>query len=298
MNASDTTQPNRSPFAAIASNGMLLMLASVLFFSASNILTKLAGDRLNAPVALISTSRFAFGFLLAALLFRGKEKVSFKALLTNPWLIARGLIGGTGVNFYNECIVHMDAGRTSIITSSYPIFATLLAPLLLPEPLRLKQFAYCILAFSGLLVMTGIQSFSSGFALWDLIAIGVAIASGFVVVLIRKLHRSANTATIFISQCAFGLLVSVPQNALSTQVPSLPASVVILASSVLVILGQLAMTHGYKTVNVSKGSSLHLLMPVFTMAASMIIFGERITTFGAIGGAFILFACYKISREK
>ncbi|MEM9161101.1 MAG: DMT family transporter [Verrucomicrobiota bacterium] len=298
MNQSAPPTKAQSPIKALANNGMLLMFASVAFFATSNILVKLAGDTLSTPASIITTSRFAFGFLLAALLFRGKEKVSFKSLITNPWLISRGLIGGTGVYFYNECIINMDAGRTTVLISSYPIFAILLAPLFVNESIKKKQLGYCLLAFIGLIAMTSPSAFAHGVALWDGVAILVAIASGFVVVIIRKLHKTVNTSTIFISQCAYGLLFAAPQATRIDRLPELNAMMVVLGSSLLVILGQLAMTHGYKTVTVSKGSSISLLMPVLTTVASILIFGEKLAPFDLLGASLILFACFKISTDK
>lgn len=295
MNQSSTPSKDKP---SVLNNGMLLMFASVAFFSASNILIKLAGDTLSAPTSLITTSRFLFGFMLAAFLFRGKERVSFVSLVTNPWLVSRGLVGGVGVHYFNECIVNMDVGRTTVITSAYPIFAILLAPVLVGESINLKQMGYCALAFLGLIAMTGAGLFTQGVVVWDVVAILVAIASGFVVVVIRKLHSSVNTATIFISQCAYGLLFTVPQSTGISESLGPHAIVVVLCSSVLVVLGQLAMTHGYKTLSVSKGSSVHLLMPVISTLASVFIFGEQLTPLFVLGAALILFACYRISTGK
>src|SRR5690606_18528990 len=124
----------------------------------------------------------------------------------------------------------------------------LIAPLLLPEPLRWRLLLLSALAIVGVVMITGADAFSGGANPYDELAILVAIMSGFVVVTVRKLHSTRNTATIFAAQCVFGFAICLGGAISGFSPMSLAAAAMIIISSVSVALGQLAMTQAFKTV--------------------------------------------------
>ena len=274
------------------------MLLSATCFAASIILIKIAGDNFAISFWVITLCRFGVGLVLVQTFFHGKQKVTWKKLFTDPWLLTRGILGGSMVPLYNLCILELGAGRSSILSSSYPIFAALLAPLLIPENLKLRHVLLGLIALGGIFIMTGPESFKDGLNRYDALAVFVAIVSGLIVVIIRKLHATDNTATIFAAQCTFGFIICVPGSFIGTSMPSFYGWVFLIGAALLVAMGQITMTQGFKYISVSKGSSLHLLTPVLVTGASIIFLSESFTLLDIIGGLLIVFSCLLIVNDR
>lgn len=287
---------NQNPSVESSSRGLLLMLASVVFFSASVLVIKAIHVQYGLSFWVITLPRFVVGLLLVRILYRGSQSVEWKSLVLDPWMVARGVVGGIGVPLYNLCVIEIGPGRTTVINASYPIFGMLLAPLFLPEPLRWRAFGYGALAIAGVVAMTGPEALAAGPNRYDLLAVAIAFSSGFVVVLIRKLHVTSNTATIFASQCAYGLVFCAPGFFLDLPSISLAPIGLILLGAGLVAAGQLLMTQSFRSVSVARGSTIQLLGPPFVVVASFLLFGETLSPLDILGGAVILAACYRIAR--
>ena len=274
------------------------MLLSATCFAASIILIKIAGDNFDISFWVITLCRFGVGLVLVQAFFHGKQKVAWRKLFTDPWLLARGILGGSMVPLYNLCILELGAGRSSILSSSYPIFAALFAPLLIPENLKLRHIVLGLIALGGIFIMTGPESFKDGLNGYDALAIFVAIVSGLIVVIIRKLHATHNTATIFAAQCAFGFIICLPGSFINTSMPSFYGWFFLVGAALLVAMGQITMTQGFRYISVSKGSSLHLLTPVLVTGASIVFLSESFTLLDIIGGLLIVFSCLLIVNDR
>ncbi len=275
-----------------------MMAISVLFFSGSLLLIKLIHDSYGTSFWVITLPRFALGLIIVRFLFSDQESVVWKSLVTDRWMLLRGLIGGLGVPLYNLCIIELGAGRASILTSTYPIFAALIAPLFLPEPLKWRILALSAVAITGTALMSGLDSLGADSNPYDLLALAVAIMSGLVIVAIRKLHSTHNTATIFAAQCAFGLVICIPGAIRDFTPLPLTAVTLILLSALMVAVGQLAMTHAFKHLSAARGSSIQLLGPPLIATASFFMFDERLSMVELAGAGLILFSCYRIAKAK
>lgn len=283
---------------ALQSNGLILMLLSATFFAASIILIRVAGENFAISFWLISLFQFGVGLILIKTFFRGKRKASWKKVYTDPWLIARGILGGFGIPLYNLCILELGAGRSTILGSSYPIFAALLAPLLIAEHLKLRHILLGLVALGGITLMTGPESFKEGLNGYDALAVAIAIVSGLIVTIIRKLHATYNTATIYAAQCTFGAVICLPGTLLQISMPSLSGWFFLIGSALCVAFGQITMTQGFRHISVSRGSSLHLLTPVLVTAASILLLGEFFTLLDIIGGTAIVLSCLFIVNDR
>lgn len=284
--------------AALPSNGVALMLLSVVFFTAGTLLVKYVSLRSGLSFWTLTLPRFAVGLLLVRFCFRGGQAVNWKSLVSDQWMVTRGVVGGAATIAFYLCIVELGAGRVSILYATYPIFAALIAPLVLPEPIRPRTLLLGLLAIAGIALMTGPDALGSGFNAMDGLAALASILSGLVVVSICKLHNTHNTATIFASQCVYGLAFCAPGVAVTFEGIAPIDAALILGSAVLVSLGQITMTQGFKTVSAGRGSSLQLLNPPLTFAGAFLLFGERLGSAALLGAAIILFASYRLARSR
>lgn len=274
-----------------------LMLGSALFF-ATNILV-LRGLSLAVPAAdgwVASWFRGAVGLAIVAIFFGGRG-LQVGRLFTRPLLIFRGLLGGAAILAFYLTIVHLGAGRATIINLSYPMFGSLIASLVLKEHLSARAWGWMSAGFGGLVVFLG-GGEGRALSVYDGIALAGAVAAGAVVVLIRQLRHSEHTSTIYASQCLATLAIAlVPATPTVPTLPT-PAIALLALAGVLVAGGQLALTHAFRTLSVARGSSIQMLLPIATALGGFLFFGERFTPTELAGAALTLLATWRILGER
>lgn len=275
--------------------GILLMLLSVVLFAANTLLIKALN--LAFPAAdgwVASLFRGVVGLLIVAALFHGRG-LRFSHLFTRPLLIFRGLIGGFGILAFYITVVHLGAGRSVIINLTYPMFGSLFAAIWLKERLAPGSGLWMLCGFTGLMIFLGLDM-RAGVSLYDGLGLAGAIAAGVVVVLIRQLRHSEHTATIYASQCfASAGFAAWPAVGPTASLPPV-AILLMIAAAAIVAIAQLAMTHAYRTLSVSRGSSIQMVLPIMTAFGGFLFFGETFTGIELLGAALTLLATWQIVR--
>lgn len=266
--------------------GLALMVASAGCFAGNALLIRGLGRFLQVNVWLLTSIRFAIGLLVIAAIFRRAFQPGH--LLRNRKLIERGAVGGLGVICYYAAIVHVGAGRSTFINSTYIFWAAFMAAAACGERLRPITLAGGAAALAGVALLT--DAFGNGArpSAYDLLAVLSALGSAYVAVTIRQLHATEHTATIFGAQCAYGLAICGPPAAWHPQ--ALPGAGWLLAvlSGLCVAAGQLAQTRAYRDLPVAMGSLVQTLCPLGTVVGGMVFFGERLSPWELLGAALIL----------
>jgi drug/metabolite transporter (DMT)-like permease len=280
MNATTATAP------AHHARGVMLMVASTAFFTASILLIRALGQLQSVNVWLISCVRFVVGLALIAVVYRREWQPAH--LFRNPKLAGRGLIGGLGVYVFYITIVHLGAGRAVFINNTYVIFGALLAVAMLGEHLRPALVTGSIAALVGLALLTNAFGASARANIYDLLAVLGAFGSAYVVVTIRQLHATENSTTIFSAQCVYGLLICLIPAVLTPQPVTPLAWAVMLLAGVFAAAGQIAMTRAFRDLPVAEGSLLQMLVPLGTALGGWIFFREHFAPHELAGAALIL----------
>ena len=69
----------------------------------------------------------------------------------------------------------------------------------------------------------------------------------------------------------------------------------LIVAAIIVGVSQLVMTNAYRTLPVSRGSSIQMLLPLVTAAGAFFFFGERFTGLELAGAALTLFATWRVA---
>jgi len=276
-----------------------LMLGSTVFFAANILL--LRGIGLAVPAAdgwVASLFRGAVGLALVGALFGGRG-LQLRHLLTRPLLLLRGALGGFSIVTLYLTVEPLGAGRAVIINLTYPIFASLIAALWLREHLGARAWSWMLAGFGGLCLFVG-PDLAHGGAVsgYDLLALVGAVTAGAVVVMIRQLRHSEHTSTIYAAQCAWGLALALPLGAAPTATLPPHAIALLALGGILVACGQLSLTHAFRTLPVSKGSAIQMLLPILTAGGGFLLFGETFTALELAGGALTLFATWRVLAAR
>lgn len=265
--------------------GVLLMLASVVLFSANCMIVKYLGQSGEVSFWAVNFYRGLAGTTFAIML-AGSQARQIARVFYRPLLIVRGVIGGVALAMFYVTVFHLDLGTASVINLTYVLWGSLFAALFLGERLGKVQTAGLLLAFAGIPALCGFSL--DGVGVYHLIAIGGAIAAGGVVMLIRLLVRTENSKTIYAAQAIYGMLVAVPFLGLADLVPGFGNAVIMLGAGVLVASGQMIMTVAYERLPVAQGASIQLILPIMNALGGIVFFHETYGMTIILGSALIL----------
>jgi len=277
---------------------IFLMLISLCSFTANALLIRHLADVAGSNSWAVALSRFAVGMAVVGSIYIPAGKARPRSLASNPLLIMRGLIGGSALLCLYFTIPHLGVGRAILINSTYSLFAIVFVAIFLKEHLGLKRVVWFLLAMVGTYLLTGGNALQGEFSHWDLIAVLGAILAGVVVTMIRKLHGSEHSSTIFLSQCVYGTVVVLPPALWYFQSVSAHAAVLMSLAGLCAAGGQLAMTHAYKHLTVAAGGSMQLCLPIFTTIGGILLFGESFAPVEWFGACLILTSCLMIVLRK
>jgi drug/metabolite transporter (DMT)-like permease len=277
--------------------GMLVMAASAMLFSGMSVLVPFARP---ASPFIMASSRYVTGIAAVMAL----TLLGFTRLRVGnwPWMIVRGVFGALATYLYYYGIVTVGLGMGTILNNTYPVFAAVLAPLLLGEKLPWDVAAAVLVSFLGIFLVVdplGSGGMGAGNMLPTILALVGGITAGVAIVAVKKLRETESSPMIYLSQCAFGILVTGYPTAVSSFRFPLPVWVVLLGIGVLATVAQLLMTSAYRDVPTAEGSLLGFLTPVINAVLAVIVFGERFRPLALAGSLVVLTAClYVALREK
>ncbi|MDP0491086.1 MAG: DMT family transporter [Verrucomicrobiota bacterium JB023] len=277
--------------------GLVLMVFSVLLFSANVLIIRGAGLNANVDGWMASFTRGVFGFVFVIALYargRGLEL----SHLHKPRLIQRGLLGVTGITILYFTIIHLGAGRALVLNLTYPIFSTLIAALVLRETVRPRTIAFMVLSLLGLILFFSNSFASATLSPYDLLGILGAIVAGATVVSIRDLTRTESAATIYSAQCVASIILTAPLAWPSFSGTSPMTWGILAAGAFIVAGGQLLMTRGFHHLPVARGSAMQMLIPPVTALGGWVLFRESFSLSEIIGATITLFATWRISVNR
>ena len=276
------------------------MLLSAACFTANALIIRALGAVQAVDVWLLACVRFIIGLGLIMAVFRlGPEAFQPRNLYRHKRLIWRGIVGGLGVYSYYLTVVHLGAGRATFINNTYVVMGALFAVVMLGERFRPILAFGGLTALAGLALITNVAGTGAGVSLYDLIAIGSAMASAYVVVTIRQLHTEGEPpSTIFAAPCAYGLLIcSGP--ALASWAPHSPLAWGLMVIGALCAgSGQILMTRAFRDLPVAEGSLLQMLVPLGIAIGGAVFFHEHFSAHELVGAALILGGSALPARRK
>jgi drug/metabolite transporter (DMT)-like permease len=269
--------------------GVLGMMGSAALFSAMAFLIRYDRGVSSFTAALF---RFVIGACtLATLALFRLIRLEFRNRLV---LFLRGLFGGTAVLLFYLSIVKIGIAKGTVISYTFPVFATLGGVVFLRDRVRPAVWIFMAVSLVGLLLLAG-PSWASGGGnreqLWIGLAFLGAVLSGLAIVCIKSLTATDSPYAIFMSQCAVGFwIVLLPANVAPSNLGWVPA-LLLLGIGLAATAGQLLMTWSFGYVPISTGSLLSLLTPTLNVLLGLLLFRETMTVLEIAGTSLILLSC-------
>ncbi len=275
-----------------SSIGIALKLGATLAFSLMYVFIKLAG---RVPVGEVAFFRgfFALLPLLAVSFFTHGPRAMVRT--TRPWLHVRRSLTGTASLFLNfAAVTRLPLADVTAFSFVMPIFATVLAALLLGETVGPHRAGAVVLGFGGVLLMVephGVfgASFGSASSIGAAAALSGALLSAFVVVFIRQMSATETSEAIvfyFMTICtAVGAVTMLWDYAPLTPIQA----VWLILCGVLGGIGQVCMTYSYRYAPPSLLAPFDYVAMVWAVAFGFVFWGD-VPGLGLIVGSAIVVA--------
>lgn len=195
--------------------GHLIMLAVMGIFGLNIPINKeLYNTELISPIALV-TIRMTFAAIVFWLVsfFTPKEKIAKRDM----WIL---VLGGLCGMLFNQSLFAYGLGKASpvdasIITTSSPLFALIIAAIILKEPITLKKAGGVLVGIAGALFLIYSSMYSSSIRQspsieGDLAVMGAQLFYSFYLVITRPLSTKYSPITMMKWMFTFSALIAVP----------------------------------------------------------------------------------------
>jgi len=271
--------------------GLLLVLYSALGFGLLPIFALLAyRGRINV-ISLLAIRFVLSGLvLLAFLLARGRRALG-RAGAVLPGLIGLGVCYTLQSGFYFSAVRYISASLASILLYSYPAFVCLLAFLVEREKLAARTLLALAVSLAGVVLVLG-SSLGAASPAGVLLALGAAAVYSVYITLANRVLRSVDplsamaVVTLVTSAVYVGLGLAAGRLSLAfTPSTWLPIALMIGVSTLLAIP---AFFRGIEILGSSRASIVSMTEPLFTIGASILLFGDRLGWQQVVGGVLVL----------
>lgn len=282
--------------------GILLKLGAVAAFSIMYVAIRLAQP---APIGEVIFFRgfFALVPLIAVSFFTNGPQSLIRT--AHPWLHLRRSAAGTASMFLNfAAVTRLPLADITAFSFVAPIFATVLAALLLHENVGPHRAAAVVVSFGGVLLMAAPHGFSgltiaTGSSLGATFAISGAMLSAFVVVFIRQMSGTEHSEAIvfyFMVVCAAAGAVTMLWEHITFETTAL---FWLTMTGILGGIGQVCMTYSYRYAEPSLLASFDYTAMIWAVAFGYFVFAE-IPEKIVLGGAGVVIASglYIVWRER
>jgi len=215
-----------------------------------------------------------------------------------PWLhLLRASTNVAAMLCFFSAVSLIPLAQVQALGFTAPLFATLLAALLLGESVRLRRWLALVVGFIGALIIIrpGLQSIESG----ALLVVLAASFWGFTMVVIKLLSRTESALTI---TAYMGLLMTplalIP--ALFVWVwPSWMQLGLIGAGAIIGTLGQMAMAQAFRVADVTVVLPLDFTKLIWASILGYLLFAETVDRWTALGAVVIFASVFYIAlRER
>ncbi len=272
------------------------MLLSAVAFAAMNGLVKYLND-FNAYELVFFRSVGTLVLTMGYLIYNKIDLLGNKRGL----LITRGVAGAISLLLFFYSLKYLSLGTAVVLRYLSPIFAAFFAIIWLREKVKPLQWLFFFIAFSGVLVMKGVDSELSMIGL-GLILIS-ALVMGIVFVTISKIGKADHPLVIINYFMAIGTILGGVLALTDWKTPVGMEWLLLLSLGIVGFIGQLFMTRAFQIASTNQVAPLKYLEVVFTVVIGATWFMEVYTLWTLIGmmlviAGLLLNILYKSNLKK
>lgn len=243
------------------------MFLSTLAFSMANIMVKQVGH-IPAMETVFFRCALATLFCLIGLRRAGADMIGSNRL----YLFLRGLFGTTALFCFFLTLQQMPLASAMTIQYLSPIFTTIIAIFILSEKVKLAQWFFYAIAFSGVLV---IEQFDDRISpLYLALGIFSAFCSGMAYNLVRSLRGKEHPLTVVLHFQLVGMLAGLASLFFAWKTPQGWDWLFLFLIGVCSQLGQIFLTNALQREPVAGVAIINYTGLIYALSVGWIVFGE------------------------
>lgn len=265
------------------SKAVFLMLLSALGFAFMAAMVKLAGD---IPLAEKVFFRNLVSFIVVFVASRNGGESLICKKENFKYVLARSLLGLTGVFLYFYSINNLYLADSSMINKLSPIFIIIFAAIFLKEKLNAVKIISMVVAFIGVLLVIKPQ--------WDLSILPAASGllsaafAGGAYTMVRYLKDKEKPATIVFYFSLISVVGTFPLVLLNFSKPTLNQLIYLILIGIFAAIAQIALTYSYKYAPASEVAVYNYTNIIFSAILGFIIWQETPDALSIVGGIIII----------
>ncbi|GAA0739231.1 DMT family transporter [Clostridium oceanicum] len=265
------------------SKAVFLMLLSALGFAFMAAMVKLAGD---IPLAEKVFFRNLVSFIVVFVASRNSGESLICKKENFKYVLARSLLGLTGVFLYFYSINNLYLADSSMINKLSPIFIIIFAAIFLKEKLNAVKIISMVVAFIGVLLVIKPQ--------WDLSILPAASGllsaafAGGAYTMVRYLKDKEKPATIVFYFSLISVVGTFPLVLLNFSKPTLNQLIYLILIGIFAAIAQIALTYSYKYAPASEVAVYNYTNIIFSAILGFIIWQETPDALSIVGGIIII----------
>jgi drug/metabolite transporter (DMT)-like permease len=267
------------------SPGIRAMAVGAFWFSVMGLLVKIAGRRLGSMEIVLFR-----GVITLALSWWALDRLGI-----SPWgtqrrlLIVRGTLGSIALTCFFYSILHLPLGEATLIQNMNPVFATVLAAVILKEHLRAPEVICLVTSLVGVVFIAQPTALFGAVAtptsLTDVgIALMGALASGTAYTLVRKMRTTEHPLVVVFYLPLLSVPISLPFALADWRWPNATEWLLLVGVGITTQLAQVSMTRGLQLERTARATTVGYLQVAFAVTWGAIVLGE-IPDFWTLAGA-------------
>jgi len=274
--------------------GMALMLVSGLCVAAMAACVRHVSSDLHPMV--IGFFRTVFGLLAFApfLLRSGLEPLRTRRIGLHA---VRGTLNVVGMLSYYMALSLAPLAKVTALGFSAPLFATVLALIVLGETIRARRITALVVGYLGALVILrpGFVALDTG----SIYALVSAAAWGLGMIVIKVLSRSESSLTITVYMTLVAMPLALIAAVTVWQTPTLTQMAWLAAIGVLASLANLSVAQAFKDADLTAILPFDFTKLIWASAIGYLVFAEEPSPWTWVGGTIIFSAATYIAfRER
>lgn len=272
--------------------GIIFLLLAELCFTASTIFSKLLTNSSGISAIEVTFARFFLGLIIVSTIIC-KSKMS---LIPNKLslLIWRGVLNTIAVMLFFLASQYTSITNTHMLNMTYPFFIFLFAPLFFrQERIAVVLYLFLVTGLMGiwLVINPDFREINRG----DIFGLLSAVVAAFSVITLTMARKNDSTMIILFYLMSIGTvlngLVMIPVFIL----PEGRQWLLIIASGLIGVLGQIFITYGYRYISARAGSLISTSRILYAVILGVLVFSEEITLRIAAGGLLIMLSIIAVS---
>ncbi len=274
--------------------GMLFMLLSTLCGSSANAFIRGLSVDLHPFEVTFFRSLFGFLFLMPIVIRMGWAPVRTRRY---GLFAVRGLIAGASMLMFFLGVSMVPLAKVAALNFTAPLFATVMAVLLLGERIRLRRVTALVAGFSGALIILrpGLGTMDTG----SLILLGAAALFSVVMILVKILGRTESSLTVTL----WGTFYILPVTAMAAipvwTTPRLEQVPIMAALGILATCSQWSFIQALKDADLTATTPIAFTRLLWSALIGFLFFAEVPDLWTWVGGTVIFAAgAYIAFRER